>query len=269
MQWTGERNGEYRGTFVTADEGMYAARVEATRAGKPLGAGETHVRAAPGDAEYFDATMHAARLRRIAEETGGKFYTPETLPALAEDLKYTGRGVTTVEERDLWHMPIVLLLIGGLAWRRVGLPAGGRDGVGRKVEVRRLKFEGKFEVRTDSSEVRRGEGEEGRRAELQLRRVRRRADAADPVGGDGAERASGGDRRARGRARAWRSCFSAGRRRSSTAPASWGVEKPIYLAEKPDADPKRVTGRSTKEEIVKAFDALKAGGGRRRRLHRA
>ncbi len=115
MQWTGERNGQYRGTFVTTDEGMYAARVEATRASKPLGAGETHVRAAPGDAEYFDATMHAARLRRIAEETGGKFYTPETLPALAEDLKYTGRGVTTVEERDLWHMPIILLLIGGLA----------------------------------------------------------------------------------------------------------------------------------------------------------
>jgi hypothetical protein len=107
---------------------MYAARVEATRAGKTLGAGATHVRAAPGDAEYFDATMHAARLRRIAEETGGRFYTPETLPALSEDLKYTGRGVTTVEERDLWHMPIIMMLLVALAcaeWgyrRAVGLP---------------------------------------------------------------------------------------------------------------------------------------------------
>ena len=77
--------------------------------GKPLGAGGIHVRAAPGDAEYFDATMHAARLKRIADETGGKFYTPDTLAGLPEDLKYAGRGVTTVEERDLWHMPIVLL----------------------------------------------------------------------------------------------------------------------------------------------------------------
>ena len=76
--------------------------------------GQTHVRAAPGDAEYFDATMHAARLQRIADETGGRFYTPETMGTLAEDLKYTGRGVTTVEERDLWHMPIVLLLLVGL-----------------------------------------------------------------------------------------------------------------------------------------------------------
>ena len=127
MQWTGERNGQYRGTFVTSEQGMYSARVEAARAGKPIGVGGTHVRAAPGDAEYFDATMHEARLRRIAEDTGGKFYTPETLNALPEDLKYTGRGVTTIEERDLWHMPIVLLLLVALtgaewAYRRaVGL----------------------------------------------------------------------------------------------------------------------------------------------------
>ena len=114
LQWTGERSGEYRATFTAASEGMYAADVEASREGKPLGTSSVHVRAAPGDAEYFDASMHAARLKRIADETGGKFYTPDTVDALPEDLKYAGRGVTTVEERDLWHMPIVLLLIGGL-----------------------------------------------------------------------------------------------------------------------------------------------------------
>jgi uncharacterized membrane protein len=127
MQWTGERNGQYRGTFVTSEQGMYAVRVDASRQGKTLGVGQTHTRAAPGDAEYFDATMHAARLQRIAEETGGRFYTPATMNALSEDLKYAGRGVTTVEERDLWHMPIVLLALLGLTcveWayrRRVGM----------------------------------------------------------------------------------------------------------------------------------------------------
>jgi uncharacterized membrane protein len=127
LQWTGERSGEYKGTFTAASEGMYTADVEASREGKPLGTSSVHMRAAPGDAEYFDASMHAARLKRIADETGGKFYTPDTVNALPEDLKYAGRGVTTVEERDLWHMPIVLLLIGGLmagewAYRRaVGL----------------------------------------------------------------------------------------------------------------------------------------------------
>ena len=47
-----------------------------------------------GDAEYFDPTMHAAPLRRIAEETGGRFYTPATVAGLAEDVRYAGRGVT-------------------------------------------------------------------------------------------------------------------------------------------------------------------------------
>ena len=111
LQWTGERSGQYRGTFVAPDEGMYTVRVDATRGDKPLGAGSTQLRAAPGDAEYFDAGMNAARLRRIAEETGGRFYAARDVAAMPEDVRYSGRGVTTVEERDLWHMPIVLGLI--------------------------------------------------------------------------------------------------------------------------------------------------------------
>ena len=114
MQWTGQRNGEYRATFPAPEQGMYLAQVEATRAGKSLGTGTTEVRATPSDAEYFDATMHAPRLQRIAEETGGRFYTPETVAGMPEDLRYTGRGVTTVEERELWHMPVVLFLLLGL-----------------------------------------------------------------------------------------------------------------------------------------------------------
>jgi uncharacterized membrane protein len=127
LQWTGERDGQYRGTFVSTEQGAYEVTVDASKGGKELGTGVTYVRAAPGEGEYFDPTMHAAPLRRIAEETGGKYYTPETIAGLAEDVRYAGRGVTTVEERDLWNMPIVLVTLMGLvcaewAYRRaVGL----------------------------------------------------------------------------------------------------------------------------------------------------
>lgn len=127
MQWSGERSGEYVASVPTAGEGAYEARIEASRGGEVIGSSMAHVRAALGDAEFFDATMHATTLRRIADETGGRFYTADTMQALAEDLRYTGRGVTTVEERDLWHLPIVFLLLVGLlsaewAYRRaVGL----------------------------------------------------------------------------------------------------------------------------------------------------
>ncbi len=44
------------------------------------------------------------------------------------------------------------------------------------------------------------------------------------------------------------------------ASARLGVEDVVYLAEKLDVDAKRVTGRSTKDEVVKAFGTLAAAG---------
>jgi len=90
---------------------MYEARVDATRAGTTLGTNVGHVRVAPSESEYFDAAMRAPLLRRISDETAGVHYTPQTIGTLPDDVKYTGRGVTTVEERDLWDMPVVLLLL--------------------------------------------------------------------------------------------------------------------------------------------------------------
>jgi hypothetical protein len=121
MQWTGEQNGEYRATFATKEEGLYTADVEAGRGSTPLGRSATRVRAVQSDAEYFDAAMQAPRLQRIAEETGGKFYTTAAAAGLPQDLQYSGRGVTTIEELELWHMPIVLLALLGLMFAEWGL----------------------------------------------------------------------------------------------------------------------------------------------------
>ena len=121
MQWTGEQNGEYRATFATKEEGLYTADVEAVRGSTPLGRSATQVRAVQSDAEYFDAAMQAPRLQRIAEETGGKFYPTAAATGLPQDLQYSGRGVTTIEELELWHMPIVLLALLGLMFAEWGL----------------------------------------------------------------------------------------------------------------------------------------------------
>jgi uncharacterized membrane protein len=127
LQWTGERDGLYRGTFVTSEQGAYEIAVDSSRASTIIGSGVGYVRAGASDSEYFDPTMHEGPLRRIAEETGGQFYTPETAMGMAEDVRYAGRGVTSVEERELWNMPIILIALMGLVcaeWgyrRAVGL----------------------------------------------------------------------------------------------------------------------------------------------------
>jgi len=109
-----EHDGEYRARMVTTEAGLYEIRVDAMRGSESYGSAVIHVRAAPDDAEYFDAAMRAPLLQRIAAETGGRFYTPDTVGSLPEDVTYLGRGMTVVEQKDLWDMPAVLLLLVGL-----------------------------------------------------------------------------------------------------------------------------------------------------------
>jgi hypothetical protein len=111
LTWNGQRDGAYSGTLTTSAAGWYEARVEAMRGGTSLGASTVHVNAGPGDAEFAETTLQMAALRRIAEDTGGKAYTPATASALLEDVKYTGRGITAVEERELWNAPLMLVLL--------------------------------------------------------------------------------------------------------------------------------------------------------------
>ena len=108
LQWAGDRPGQYRGTFPSSVGGRYQVTVEGQRAGASLGTSVVYARVEASDVEYFDATMHPQVLKRIADETGGRFYTPDNAAGLTEDVRYGGRGVTTVEERELWHMPIVM-----------------------------------------------------------------------------------------------------------------------------------------------------------------
>lgn len=124
VEWTVTRDGEYKTTFVPDESGIYDVRIAAERDQKELGSSSVQVRVSAGDAEYFDAAMRAPLLKRIAEDTGGRFFTPENASALPEAISYSGRGVTVVEERDLWDMPVLfiaLISLVGAEWgyRRV------------------------------------------------------------------------------------------------------------------------------------------------------
>jgi hypothetical protein len=111
MEWSVERAGEYKATFVPDEEGLYEVHATAARPDKELGSGVMHARASAGDGEYFDAAMRESLLQRIAEDTGGRFYTASDVATLPEAISYSGRGVTVVEERELWDMPIILMML--------------------------------------------------------------------------------------------------------------------------------------------------------------
>ncbi len=114
LEWSVSKAGEYKAVFTPSENGQYSVRVGASRAGDDLGSATATLVAGPSVSEYFDAGMRAPLLRRLAEETGGKFYTAKDTASLAEAISYSGRGVTVVDERDLWDMPIVFLLFLGV-----------------------------------------------------------------------------------------------------------------------------------------------------------
>lgn len=111
LRWDGEEDGVYRGSFVPGAGGVHRVQVEARSGEGAVGADAVAFQAGPSQREHFDAGMNAGLLRRVAEATGGRFYTPATASRLAEDLTYTGAGITVTEERDLWDMPALFLLL--------------------------------------------------------------------------------------------------------------------------------------------------------------
>ena len=114
LDWDVEQDGHYDGAFPTTMPGLYEVSIHASRGGEIVGSAVTFVNVAPSAEEYFDASMRGTTLRRIADQTGGLFYTPENVANLPEDLSLTGAGVVLTEERDLWDMPILLFLVLGL-----------------------------------------------------------------------------------------------------------------------------------------------------------
>jgi uncharacterized membrane protein len=111
LEWTVEHDGEFAGVFTPDEPGLHEIRVTASRDQQEIGTSMLHVRVSAGDSEYFDAAMRAPLLTRIAEETGGRFFTPATAASLPEAISYSGRGVTVVEDRELWDMPVLLILL--------------------------------------------------------------------------------------------------------------------------------------------------------------
>jgi uncharacterized membrane protein len=123
LRWTVRRDGEYQGTYVPTAPGLHEIRVAAHQNGSVLGVATAYVEAGDVGAEFFGAGVQEATLRRIADETRGRYYTPATLRTLPEDVSFTESGATVIEHRDLWDMPILLVLLLGLlsaewTWRR-------------------------------------------------------------------------------------------------------------------------------------------------------
>lgn len=121
LEWTLGRDGVYEGQFVPEVAGLHTLNAEARRGRDTTRAVESALLADDTAADVEQAELRTPFLRRIAEQTGARYYPLAEAGRLAEDVMYTEAGVTMRESLDLWDMPLLFLLLTallGAEWAR-------------------------------------------------------------------------------------------------------------------------------------------------------
>ena len=102
--------GVYTTEWNAEKAGSYVAEIVAGRDKEELGHDVVVFRREDGVAENFRTTQNRELLEKLAEQTGGRYYTAANAARLPEEISYSEAGITTRETKDLWDMPVVFLL---------------------------------------------------------------------------------------------------------------------------------------------------------------
>jgi hypothetical protein len=85
--------------------------VIARRGEQPIGRDVLTFQRMDGVAESFHTDQNRELLSRLASQTGGRYWRPQDLSDLPDEIAFSEAGVTTRDTRELWNMPIFLLAI--------------------------------------------------------------------------------------------------------------------------------------------------------------
>jgi hypothetical protein len=113
LPWSagGADTGAYHTTFVPREEGLYELHIRALEGDQPVSETEGYITVTEQAHEYQRAEMQAGLLQRISAETGGHFYTTADAASLSDAIQPVQSGTSVLEQRELWDMPILFLLM--------------------------------------------------------------------------------------------------------------------------------------------------------------
>jgi len=103
--------GVYSADWDAAHAGSYVAEITATRGQQELGRSVVTFRREDGVAENFHLEQNRDLLEKLSSQTGGRYYRPDQVSRLGEDISYSDAGITVRETKDLWDMPIVFFVV--------------------------------------------------------------------------------------------------------------------------------------------------------------
>ncbi len=109
-----EEEGVYEAEFTAAETGAYRIEVSAFLGDDLLGREALHIRRQDGVAEDFSPAQNHALLSKLAEQTGGRYWSLDDVAGLPQEIRFSEAGITARETLDLWDMPALFLLLLGI-----------------------------------------------------------------------------------------------------------------------------------------------------------
>ena len=104
----------YAGEFKADELGQHGIELFAASASIGQAGAKANMLVSDLNREFYSAAQKSDLLKRIAAETGGKYYQLSELQSLLDDLTYRKTPYSERVTKDLWDMPINFFLIMGL-----------------------------------------------------------------------------------------------------------------------------------------------------------
>jgi uncharacterized membrane protein len=108
--WTADRPGSYLAE-VTAQRGAARGGEKSHGGSEDLGGDVLPFERVDGVAENFHTVQNRDLLEKLASETGGRYWKPEELSRLPNEISYSDAGISVRDIKELWNMPAVFLLL--------------------------------------------------------------------------------------------------------------------------------------------------------------
>lgn len=103
--------GQYAGEWMTDRPGQFVAEAVAKRGEEEVGRDVFTFERQDGVAENFHTQQNRDLLEKLAAMTGGKYWRPNDLSKLPDEVSLSEAGITVRETKDLWNLPVVFLLL--------------------------------------------------------------------------------------------------------------------------------------------------------------
>lgn len=102
--------GTFRAEWTAENPGPYLTEVTASRGNEELGRDVLTFQRMDGVAENFHTQQNRELLEKLSAETGGRYWRPQELSRLPDEISYSEAGITIRETKELWNMPAIFLI---------------------------------------------------------------------------------------------------------------------------------------------------------------